>query len=242
MLKLPLSFHLRDREQTEQFGSVLGDLLRSTVAHPGPIVILLSGELGAGKTTFVRGLALGLGADSAAVASPTFTLRMDHRADQRDLTHIDAWRIGADDLDALGFDELLGGSSVIAIEWPERLGENLPARHLRVRLEHADGAEEGGSAELHAVDSIGGAGRTLTIDAAGFDEREQRRIAEGLALLVRAPRITPPSCPVCGRLAVDDRSPHAPFCSPRCRLADLGDWLMMRHRIEGRDHPDFDES
>ena len=228
-MKFPLSFHLRDREQTEQFGAVLGDLLRSVEAHPGPVVLLLSGELGAGKTTLVRGLAHGLGADSMAVASPTFTLRMDHRGGERGLAHIDAWRIGAEDLESLGFDELLAGNSVLAIEWPERIASALPARNIRLRLEHADAVEEGGEA-----------GRTITIDSAGLSEREQRRIGEGLSLLVRAPRIAPPSCPVCGRTA-GESSPQAPFCSPRCKLADLGDWLLMRHRIEGKEHPEVDE-
>ncbi|MFM7050852.1 MAG: tRNA (adenosine(37)-N6)-threonylcarbamoyltransferase complex ATPase subunit type 1 TsaE [Planctomycetota bacterium] len=229
-MNLPLSFHLRTSDETEQFGAVLGDLLRSRSAHRGAIAVLLSGELGAGKTTFTRGLARGLGADEGAVASPTFTLRMDHAGGERPLAHIDAWRIGADDLDALGFDELLAGDGVIAIEWPERLAAALPSRHLRIRLEHAQGG--GGASSDEPT-------RTVTIDAAGFDDRERRRIAEGLALLVRAPRITPPACPVCGRPPAGET--HAPFCSPRCRLADLGDWLLMRHRIEGAETPEFDE-
>lgn len=238
LMHFPLSFHLRDAEQTEQFGAVLGDLLRSTSAHPGAVILLLSGDLGAGKTTFVRGLAAGLGCDSTSVASPTFTLRMDHRGPDRSLAHIDAWRIGPGDLESIGFDELLAGAAVVALEWPERLEGALPARHLRLRLEHAEAIQEGG-------EEGGEAGRTVTIDSAGFEPREQRRIAEGLSLLVRAPRIAPPCCPVCGRPPAGESSPasatHAPFCSPRCRLADLGDWLMMRHRIEGKDVPEFDE-
>ncbi|MEY5060776.1 MAG: hypothetical protein RIS45_697 [Planctomycetota bacterium] len=227
---LPLAFHLRDRGETEQFGAVLGDLLRSRSAHPGGVCLLLSGELGAGKTTFVRGLAQGLGADEGAVASPTFTLRMDHQGAERALAHIDAWRIGPGDLDSLGFDELLAGDGIIAIEWPERLAGHLPARNLRVRLEHADPIEEGAEP-----------GRTITVDRAGFTDAESRRIAEGLSLLVRAPRISPPSCPVCSRPPAGESSAHAPFCSPRCRLADLGDWLLMRHRIVGTETPEFDE-
>lgn len=229
-MNLPLAFHLRDHEETEQFGAVLGDLLRSRDAHPGAIALLLSGELGAGKTTFVRGLSLGLGADPRGVASPTFTLRMDHRGGARPLAHIDAWRIGPDDLESLGFDELLEGDAVVAIEWPERLEGALPHRNIRVRLEHAQPIEEGAEA-----------GRSASIDAAGLDDRERRRIAEGLALLVRAPRIANPACPVCGKPPAGESEPHAPFCSARCRLADLGDWLLMRHRIAGPETPEFDE-
>lgn len=229
-MNLPLAFHLRDASETEQFGAVLGDLLRATDAHPGAVTLLLSGELGAGKTTFVRGLAHGLRADEAAVASPTFTLRMDHRAPERALVHIDAWRIGPQDLESLGFDELLSGNAVIALEWPERLAGHLPARHLRVRLEHADAPEVGAEP-----------GRTITLDASGFSERETTRIADALSLLARAPRISPPCCPVCGRAPAGDSSGHQPFCSARCKMADLGDWLLMRHRIEGQENPEFDE-
>jgi len=229
-LQFPLAFHLRVREDTEQFGAVLGELLRSKSAHPAPACILLSGDLGAGKTTFVRGLAHGLGADDGAVASPTFTIRMDHRGPDRDLAHIDAWRIGPADLESIGFDELLAGDAVVAIEWPEQLAGHLPARHLRVRLEHADPVEE--DAEP---------GRTVTIDGCCFSDAEQRRIAEALCLLSRAPRISLPCCPVCGRRPAGESAVHAPFCSPRCKLADLGDWLLMRHRIAGTDTPEFDE-
>lgn len=241
-MNFPLSFHFRDREQTEQFGAVLGDLLCSCDAHPAAVLLLLSGDLGAGKTTLVRGLAHGLGADDMAVASPTFTLRMDHRGAVRDLVHIDAWRIGPDDLDSVGFDELLAGQSILAIEWPERVWNAIasrgPTRQLRLRLDHADAVEEGGEA-----------GRALTMDTAGFPEPERRRIAEGLSLLVRASRITPPCCPVCGKSvgepmeepAGEPAATHAPFCSPRCKMADLGDWLLMRHRIAGADQPEFDE-
>lgn len=234
MTALPLSFHLRDREQTEQFGSVLGELLASKASHPSAVVVLLSGDLGAGKTTLVRGLALGLGAADDAVSSPTFTIRMDHRGASRPLVHIDAWRIGPHDLESIGFDELLASSAVVAVEWPERIADALPAGHIRIRLEHADPVEERGEPT-----------RVATIDAAALGDAALRRLAEGLSLLVRAPRIAPPSCPVCGRNAAGESTAElpspTPFCSARCRMADLGDWLMMRHRIVGSEQPETDE-
>jgi len=243
-VNLPLTFHLRDCEQTEQFGSVLGDLLRSTSAHPGAIVVLLSGDLGAGKTTLVRGLANGLGADDTSVASPTFTLRMDHRGCDRPLVHIDAWRIGPGDLESIGFDELLAGNAVIAVEWPERLADALPDRSIRLRIEHAQALEikaMGASARVGELDEENQTERSVVVDAVGFDDRQRRRIGEGLSLLVKGSLIPLPCCPVCGKPPAGESSPQAPFCSPRCKLADLGDWLLMRHRIEGNDAPEIDE-
>ncbi len=239
-------FHLRDTAETEQLGEVLGDLLRSVDAHPGAITLLLSGDLGAGKTTLVRGVARGLGADDTAVASPTFTLRMDHRGESRALAHIDAWRLGPNDgpnggphdLESIGMDELLQQSAVIAVEWPEKLGARLPSRHLRVTLDYTQAA--GIDAQLHEL------GRIATIDASALGAREAKRIAEGLDLLVRSPSIAPLLCPVCGASTTsrseDNSGGVLPFCSQRCRMADLGDWLAMRHRIAGSSTPEFDES
>jgi tRNA threonylcarbamoyladenosine biosynthesis protein TsaE len=116
----------------------------------GGEVLLLSGELGAGKTAFVRGLARGLGADPEEVSSPTFVLLTSYPGRLR-LHHADLYRLaGKGDESELGLEELPGSDGVLAIEWAERLVDVPWKRVLRVRLEHAGGddrrvsIEEGG--------------------------------------------------------------------------------------------------
>jgi tRNA threonylcarbamoyl adenosine modification protein YjeE len=108
-------------------------------AFRGGEVVLLSGELGAGKTVFVRGLARGVGADPEEVASPTFVL-LTRYAGRLTLHHADLYRLagGGDDLE-LGLEELPGPRGVLAIEWAERLSGHPwdPAVAIRVTLEHA---------------------------------------------------------------------------------------------------------
>jgi len=100
-------------------------------------VVLLSGELGAGKTVFVRGLARGLGADPADVSSPTFVLLTSYPG-RLTLHHADLYRLGGDGDDAeLGLEELPGSDGVLAIEWAERLREPPWSRPTRVHLAHA---------------------------------------------------------------------------------------------------------
>jgi tRNA threonylcarbamoyladenosine biosynthesis protein TsaE len=105
----------------------------------GGEVVLLSGELGAGKTVFVRGLARGLGIDPDEVASPTFVLLTSH-AGRLALHHADLYRLerSGEDLE-LGLEELPGAGGVLAVEWAERLSEVPWPRPLRVRLEHQGG-------------------------------------------------------------------------------------------------------
>jgi tRNA threonylcarbamoyladenosine biosynthesis protein TsaE len=117
----------------------------------GGEVVLLAGELGAGKTAFVRGLVRGLGGSPDDVASPTFVLLTSYPA-RLTVHHADLYRLRGDgDERELGLEELPGPSGVLAIEWAERLRETPWANVLRVTLEHA-----GEDRRLVTVDDSGG--------------------------------------------------------------------------------------
>jgi tRNA threonylcarbamoyladenosine biosynthesis protein TsaE len=100
--------------------------------------IYLSGELGAGKTTLVRGLLRALGY-RGRVKSPTFTLVELYHLSRLDLYHFDFYRFEdpREWIDA-GFREAFGGNAVCLVEWPEKAAGELPPADLRIRLEHAD--------------------------------------------------------------------------------------------------------
>jgi tRNA threonylcarbamoyladenosine biosynthesis protein TsaE len=105
-------------------------------AFRGGEVVLLSGELGAGKTAFVRGLARGLGADPEEVASPTFVLLTAYPG-RLVLHHADLYRLRGDgDEREIGLEELPGPGGVLAVEWADRLREALWPAPVRVRLDH----------------------------------------------------------------------------------------------------------
>ena len=89
-------------------------------------VVLLSGNLGAGKTAFVRGLAAGLGIDPDEVFSPTFTLVHEYRGGRLTLYHADLYRLEKTATDDLGLEEMGATDGVLAIEWPDRLTHDLP--------------------------------------------------------------------------------------------------------------------
>ena len=101
-------------------------------------MVLLYGELGAGKTAFVRGLARGLGAPETEVSSPTFTLIQEY-AGRLPLYHVDLYRLEPREVDDLGLEELVSGAGVVAIEWAERWRDR-PDDAIEVRL--ADAGDE----------------------------------------------------------------------------------------------------
>ena len=107
------------------------------------LVLDLRGPLGAGKTAFVQGLAVGLQVDAKArVVSPTFTIARSYACGLpgvRVLHHLDAYRLGDEnDLEAVGFEEMCGSDAVTCVEWGGRVELGLPADRLLVRLDAVD--------------------------------------------------------------------------------------------------------
>jgi tRNA threonylcarbamoyladenosine biosynthesis protein TsaE len=112
-------------------------------------VLLLSGDLGAGKTAFVRGLAEGLGISTDEVTSPTFTLVHEYRGGRLPLIHVDLYRLDRADLDEIGLDQELAAGGVIAVEWAERM-----VRPINGAL-------------TVAIKDLGGDGREISITPSG---------------------------------------------------------------------------
>ncbi len=115
--------------ETEAIGASLAARLQAGAR------VLLYGDLGAGKTAFVRGLAIGLGIDADEVSSPTFTLVQEYRGGRLPLFHVDLYRLAPGEVDDLGLDALAAGG-VLAIEWAERMPRP-DAGAIHVHLEHA---------------------------------------------------------------------------------------------------------
>jgi tRNA threonylcarbamoyladenosine biosynthesis protein TsaE len=122
---------------SEEETAAVGELLGRTLSSGD--VVLLYGDLGAGKTAFTRGLARGLDAAGDDVTSPTFTIVQEY-AGRVTLYHVDLYRLDEKEVDDLGLEELVLGDGVVAIEWAERW-RGRPDDVVEVRLEHA-GEEE----------------------------------------------------------------------------------------------------
>jgi len=102
----------------------------------GGLVLALLGDLGAGKTLFVKGLAQGLGLDPASVTSPTFVIASEYRTPTGvRLAHVDLYRLTSDaELEATGFLDLLAPGAVVAVEWADRLPGVLPRDRLELTI------------------------------------------------------------------------------------------------------------
>jgi tRNA threonylcarbamoyladenosine biosynthesis protein TsaE len=130
-----MDFFSRSPEQTRRIGMRLGGALQAGD------VICLQGDLGAGKTTFVQGVALGWGSLDA-VSSPTFILvNMYRRGDEARLFHMDAYRLDSTpEAEELDLDSMLSEGPLL-IEWPERINGLVPDERLWIKLEHVDEEE-----------------------------------------------------------------------------------------------------
>jgi tRNA threonylcarbamoyladenosine biosynthesis protein TsaE len=113
--------------------TIAGGLARSL---KGGECIALEGDLGAGKTQFVRGLLRGLGGEPRSVSSPTFMLLNVYDTGRLTVYHLDAYRVtGPEDFEAIGFTELLEQGGVVVVEWASRVSELLPADRIDVLIE-----------------------------------------------------------------------------------------------------------
>jgi len=112
-----------------------------------PLIVLLRGDLGAGKTTLVKGIAEGFGAARAEdVTSPTFTLIHEYRGPNITLYHIDLYRIDTQrDLETLGLDDLIAPNSILLIEWGEKFPRWQRDRKVEITLERLEGDRAGGT-------------------------------------------------------------------------------------------------
>ena len=166
-------FITHSAEETIALGRTLAEMLTP------PKLVLLRGDLGAGKTTLVKGIAEAFQAASADdVTSPTFTLVHEYRGPHVSLYHIDLYRIDTPrQLETLGLDDLITNKSILLIEWGEKFARFERERDVEIALERVDDRVE---QRFSGSDSMRG--------SAGYAERR----AEGISENVRRIRITSP--------------------------------------------------
>jgi tRNA threonylcarbamoyladenosine biosynthesis protein TsaE len=144
----------------------------ASAIDPG-LVIALDGDLGAGKTVFVKGLAEGLGVDGDLVSSPTFVIAQRYEGRALRLHHVDLYRIeDEDELQGFGFDEMLDPPDIAAIEWSSRFPDALPADRLRISIARvgrgANGAHRAGVGDAALRrDDTGADARRIEVEASG---------------------------------------------------------------------------
>lgn len=172
-------------------------------------VLVLRGPMGAGKTTFVRGLAAAMGIGGGLVSSPTYVVMNLYPGvhGRADIAHLDCSRLGSEEeLESIGWDRVVG-RAIVVVEWGERIAGALSGLKDVAELVLTPTGERSRSAMLRVPESwreragIGGVvGRTAT------------------------------HCPVTGVMVSAD-SPSWPFASERARMADLHGWLTERYRV-----------
>ena len=139
-------------DETRKLGERLADQLKAGD------VILLEGELGAGKSELARGVAKGLGVQET-VTSPSFTILNVYESGRMPLYHFDWYRLeSSEELYELGMDEYLGGDGIALVEWPERCPDAVPAQYLRIRI----GAE--GEITRHITEEACGGFRKISLE------------------------------------------------------------------------------
>ena len=146
-------------DETRDVGEAIASLLRPRDA------VVLTGELGAGKTTFAQGVARGLGIEDQ-VTSPTFTLVKEYSG-ILDLAHVDVYRLDrVQDVMDLGLEELGGGDDVVLVEWGDTIEELLPDDRLRVELETEDQSDDDARAIEISATGTGWVARFAELEAA----------------------------------------------------------------------------
>lgn len=131
-------FSKSPRETLKFAAEFIKTIIEEGRVEQGPVVIGLTGDLGAGKTVFVQGLASGLGINPKYyVNSPTFTLINEYDGPKQRLIHVDLYRIEkAIDLESIGLVDYMKAGHVIAIEWVERLADSKIMVDFQVKLEN----------------------------------------------------------------------------------------------------------
>lgn len=124
------TFVLQNIEETTTLGQKLGALLKSGDC------IVLTGELGTGKTAFTKGIAVGLGIDQM-IKSPTYTIVREYHQGRLPLYHMDVYRIEDGGLE-LGLEEYFEGDGVSIVEWGQQVQDELPASYLQIKLNYTE--------------------------------------------------------------------------------------------------------